>query len=450
MLGNFASSLYDSLSASSGSLRHGVATSLPLAFFVLKSLFTCSSVALVLYMGLVRKRRYQRINRLLEKYPDPTLPLRDLEVANEVWSIVSDYEFPFMVNFSIPMGVIKLSGIPSISKVTASTKQMSRHGIKRVEDTTLLMSEVLQSYTRRTARAMFIDEVDIATGKVTTKPRDPKSVEGSAVNFDDEELKERANDDMRAKAAIDRINFIHSHYKIPQEEYMYNLSLLTLEARRWIDRYEWRTLTELEKNAMLAVFTDLGRKIGIENIPETLDDFEEWMVNYELQNMKYAPINSTMADSVVGVPQSMVSSPEAKARIKKFIVAILEPRVRAAVGYDEPTKTQVFVSESILWVRGCIVKYLMMPRTIPNLVTAMRATKFEDVNPEDEKTENKEMAGGCPFTGGMRYVPRFHDLGPQYPRGYKIEELGPVRFFGKSPATCPFADLKDAPAVKEL
>ncbi|KAG0003076.1 hypothetical protein BGZ79_001730 [Entomortierella chlamydospora] len=410
MLGSLASSLFYE-STLPASLRHGVVAVVPFAVTALKTIVTCSSVVLLCYMVLVRKRRYQGINRMLKKYPDPTLPLRDLEVANEVWSFASDWEFPFMFNFTVQMIILKLSGIPSISKIVASTKQMTNHSVKRANDTTLLLAEALQSYSRRTARSLLVDKVDPVTGTITTTPRN-KLTGASADIVDDEELKERANDDARAKAAVDRINFFHSHYNISQGDFMYNLALAILDTIHLVGRFDWRPLTELEEN------------------------------NYELGNMKYAPTNTAMADGNIAASQSMVTTPEAKARVKKIFVGLMSPRSRAAVGYDEPTRTQVFVSRSILWVRGCIVKYLMLPRTAPHLLTAMRATKFEDVNIHNDKTENKEAAGGCPFSGGMRYVQRFNDLGPLYPRGYKIEELGPEKFFGKGPSVFPIIDLK--------
>ncbi|KAF9171439.1 hypothetical protein BGX21_000494 [Mortierella sp. AD011] len=429
MLGSLFNSLF-SESTLPAALRHGVVAVMPLALATFKTIITCSFVVLLCYMALVRKRRYQGINRMLKKYPDPTLPLRDLEVANEVWSFVSDCEFPFTFNFTVQMMLLKLSGIPSISKIVISTKQTTNHGVKRANDTTLLIAEALQSYSRRTARSLLVDKVDPVTGTITTTPR-KKPSGASADIVDDEELKERTNDDARAKAAVDRINFIHSHYNISQGDFVYNLALSVLDSIYWVGRFDWRPLTELEENALVAIWTDLGRKMGIENIPKTVQEFEDWAENYELGIMKYAPTNTAMADGNIAVSQSLVTTPEAKARVKKFFVAIMNPRSRAAVGYDEPTRTQVFVSRSILWVRGCIVKYLMMPRTAPHLLTAMRATKFEDVSIKNNNVENKETAGGCPFSGGMRYVPRFNDLGPLYPRGYKIEELGPEKFFGK-------------------
>ncbi|KAF9095510.1 hypothetical protein BGX27_001264, partial [Mortierella sp. AM989] len=265
-------------------------------------------------------------------------------------------------------------------------------------------------------------------------------------------LKERANDDARANAAVERIKFLHSHYNIAQEDFLYNLGLFVLVPMYLVKKFEWRPLTDLEKNAMLAVWTDLGRKMGIKNIPKTVRDFEDWLETSESRKMKYIPLNNKMADSTIAVFQSMVTTPEAKARVKKFLIGLMSQRNRAAVGYAEPPKIQIFLSESFFWVRGCIVKYLMMPRTAPRLVTAMRATKFEDVDVEKVQTDGKingnvELAGGCPFSGGMRYVPRFHDQGPIYPRGYKIEELGPTSFFGKGPNVCPVSGLDVAPVV---
>ncbi|KAF9438797.1 hypothetical protein BGZ76_004634 [Entomortierella beljakovae] len=457
MLGNLASSIYSennilpsihsSLASSSSYLSNGDFVTIPAALSIFKTLLACSSVALVSYMAIVRRRRYRGINRLLKKYPDPTLPLRDLKVAQEINSFVTTYEFPFMTAFSVQMGVLKTNGIQSISKIVVSTKQIANYGKKRIEDTNLLLAEALETHTRREARSLMVDEVNSVTGEITTKLRGASQ----ASVVDDEELKEQANDEVRSKIAIDRINFLHSHYKISQDDYLYNLAMFALESTKWIGEYDFRPLTELERNAMLAVWTDLGHKMGIENIPETVQEFEQWIEEYELRAMKYAPINETMIEQSIAISQSLFESPEAKARVKKFFNALLYPRLREAVGYEEPTKAQVFWSQSILWIRGCIVKYFMMPRTVPKLLTAMRSTKFEDTNVQDIKANSKreepvELTGGCPFSGGKRYVPRFHELGPIYPRGYKIEELGPAKFFGKGPHVCPVAGLSINPA----
>ena len=54
----------------------------------------------------------------------------------------------------------------------------------------------------------------------------------------------------RAIQAIARMNFLHSRYqeagKITNNDLLYVLSSFALEPVRWISRYEWRNLTDVE------------------------------------------------------------------------------------------------------------------------------------------------------------------------------------------------------------
>lgn len=54
----------------------------------------------------------------------------------------------------------------------------------------------------------------------------------------------------RACSAIARMNYLHGRYqkagKISNDDMLYTLSLFILEVPRWVDKFEWRTLTPLE------------------------------------------------------------------------------------------------------------------------------------------------------------------------------------------------------------
>jgi len=58
----------------------------------------------------------------------------------------------------------------------------------------------------------------------------------------------------RANAAIARMNYIHSMYQksglISNDDLLYTLSLFAVEPERWINRFEWRSLTEMELCAL--------------------------------------------------------------------------------------------------------------------------------------------------------------------------------------------------------
>ncbi|KAF9114786.1 hypothetical protein BGX27_009820 [Mortierella sp. AM989] len=164
---------------------------------------------------------------------------------------------------------------------------------------------------------------------------------------------------------------------------------------------------------------------------------------YELKHMKQAPPNMIMANGGIKITQALVTTPEAKSRIKNIIIR----------SYG--------TTEFVLWIRGCFIKYLMVSRTLPNLRSAMRATKFKEIKAQDDQmgringdkkarpNSADSSASGCPFTGGVRYVPRLFDIKQLYPRGYKSEELGLLAFFGKGLQACPVTNIKIAPRNNE-
>lgn len=180
--------------------------------------------ALLAYMALVRFLRYKRINALLRKYPDPTIPFRNLDAAREVSSVVSELDFPFMYILSLEYALFKTYSIPSISKLLVATKEFKNNGFKRTDDTFLIGLEFLEVHGRNSRRAMMEGKVDEW---------------------------ERMNDEQRADLAMERLNFIHGQYNIKQGDYLYTFSQIVLETPSFIGRFEWRPLQEIEKNVSL-------------------------------------------------------------------------------------------------------------------------------------------------------------------------------------------------------
>ncbi|KAK0710208.1 hypothetical protein B0T26DRAFT_755306 [Lasiosphaeria miniovina] len=71
----------------------------------------------------------------------------------------------------------------------------------------------------------------------------------------------------RAIEAIARTRFLHARYqregKISDSDMLYTLSLFVLEPMRWVDQYEWRCLTDLERCAMATSWKALGEDLDI-------------------------------------------------------------------------------------------------------------------------------------------------------------------------------------------
>jgi hypothetical protein len=107
---------------------------------------------------------------------------------------------------------------------------------------------------------------------------------------------------------------MHRHYrqlgKIADSDLLYTLSLFALEPARWISRYEWRTLSDLELCAVGTLWKALGDALEIpsdellsnfsaekRNGIEWLNALDEWSRNYEAAHMVPATSNKRLADS---------------------------------------------------------------------------------------------------------------------------------------------------------
>nr|KAF9901429.1 hypothetical protein EC991_006182 [Linnemannia zychae] len=354
---------------------------------------------LVAYMGLVRFLRYRRINALLRKYPDPTLPLRNLSVAREIMGTIGEFEFPYLNVVSLEFALFKTYAIPSISKILAATKQFTNNCLRRTDDTVLVLLEMNEGYSRNLRRTML----------------DGGKVDG----------KEMLNDEKRRVIAAERLNFIHGHYNIKQGDYLYTLALFIMEPGNFVDKFEWRPMTLLEKNALLAVWTFNGKNMGIKDIPETLDELRAWTEAYEVEHSVYDPANTIIAD--VTTDLLLNQAPTFMHPFgRKAVASLLTPRLRTAFGNPEPPRGLTTFMESALKARGLFIRYFMLPRRLPKVRTGLRANK-----------DNK-------------YVPAYHKYGVVYGDGYRVEDLGPDKFIGKCPVSFHPSGITPAPEPLSL
>ena len=122
----------------------------------------------------------------------------------------------------------------------------------------------------------------------------------------------------RALTAIARTQVLHSGYRahgsIREDDMLYTLSLFAKEPIRFIERYEWRGLTDLEKCAIGTYWMGLGEAMGIsyEKLPskerkgfqdglQWLQEVADWSKEYEEQNMRPEQSNKVVADQTMEV-----------------------------------------------------------------------------------------------------------------------------------------------------
>ena len=152
----------------------------------------------------------------------------------------------------------------------------------------------------------------------------------------------------RAVEAIARMNFLHCPYrksgKITNDDLLYTLGVFALEPSRWINRYEWRRLSDVEMCACGTYWKSVGdaMEISYAKLPSSaegwqdglqwLEEVEEWSGEYEEAHMVPADNNRQLAES-----QLDYLLPKWPARYRglcrKMIVVLLGDRLRRSMMY---------------------------------------------------------------------------------------------------------------------
>ncbi len=306
------------------------------------------------YLLLVRSFRFRRREANQELLQ--TENSDDPENARHVLLSISEYEFPMIYRMSLEFALFRTYAIPSISKLLQSTKQFQNVCGKRYDDTDLLLAE----------------------------------------------LRENPFSSTRSIEALQRINAIHDMYKaqISNEDMLYVLSVFVLEPKKWIDKYEWRTLTPHEYQAIFIAWKNIGERMGIRNIPTTLSEFEQWSQAYEELEMKYADSNVVIAQATIALFLSLVPSFFHHLG-HQIAYCLMDNRLRVAMGFPNETSPVLQqIIESVMTLRRFCLRYLSLPR----LLSARRSPRLVD-------------ASG-------RLCPRFHVYERTYANGYETAKLG--------------------------
>ncbi|KAG9123122.1 hypothetical protein FRC07_000202, partial [Ceratobasidium sp. 392] len=219
--------------------------------------------------------------------------------AQEILRISSASDMPYLVEKSLEFALFKTYGIESISKILLGTGQLAKEANagKRFVDTALLI-------------ATWINVPITGPGS------------GREKNVEWE--------DPRGAIAVARTNWLHSKYKISNDDYLYTLSLFILEPAIWTGLYGWRSLTPMERQAYFVFWAEIGRRMNIEHIPETLEDLQAWCEEYERANMRPSRINKQVAELTTNLLLYHVSD-SVKPFGRHAVAALCPQRLRESI-----------------------------------------------------------------------------------------------------------------------
>lgn len=155
----------------------------------------------------------------------------------------------------------------------------------------------------------------------------------------------RYGDSPEGHRICERLNRIHANFPIDNDLSLYTLSTLALLPRRFSESYGGRNaISQKENTAQFAFWRMLGEWMGIEELPETPDQFLEWMLSFEQK--QFAP--SAEADAILAVLREEWADYWFPRWLQKpaqgLFMALIDPTVRRRMNWPEPTRLQNFIA----------------------------------------------------------------------------------------------------------
>ena len=245
--------------------------------------------------------------------------------------LTSLHEFPSDTTRSLELALFRTFAVGKGTPLLAGTGEFTERTQKRYDDTVLLLAEIL----------------------------------------------EHGYDSARGHAALRRINKMHGRYEIPNDEFLYVLSTFVFEPIRWNARFGWRPLLEKEKQASYYMWREIGRRMGIRDIPDSYEALERYYYDYAREHYRFVPDNLRLAvatrDLLLGWYLPRLLWPLGR----PFVHAMLDDELLVAVGLPRPHPLVRRVAETAVRVRGRIAGRLPARRK-PRLITTRRHPTYPD------------------------------------------------------------------------
>jgi hypothetical protein len=235
---------------------------------------------------------------------------------DEITWLVSRHEFPWDYNQGTGVAFLRDYGIPSIAALLDHTGEFEHDGVKRYDDTLLVAEEA--------------------------------SVEGI--------------DTARGRAALRRLNRIHGHYEIPNDEFQYVLATTIVGPVEWIRQFGWRDLDPVETQAIANLTTRFGELMGITDLPTTYDGYHTLLREYEAERFSFTEANRRVTEATLRVGRATAPLP-LRPFARRVAIALMDEPLREALGMPEQPRWLVSAVHRGLRARARLLRLAPPRRT---------------------------------------------------------------------------------------
>lgn len=248
-------------------------------------------------------------------------PVRDHQ---EIHRITAMFDFPWDYVRALEFALFRTYCVPTISELLAKTGEFRDRPQKRYDDTAMLMSELI----------------------------------------------EYGYDSPRGKASLRRVNQMHHRYAIDNDDMLYVLTTFIYEPLDWLDAYAYRPLHPNERIAAFEFYREVGRRMGIADIPASFEELRAFKNDYERTHFVYSETNAEIGDYTVGLLAAWYPAVPRRA-VALAVQALSDPPMRRAFGFPRP----------VPGLRPCLRAALRLRSSIAGRMRQRSTSAFLTSNP---------------------------------------------------------------------
>jgi hypothetical protein len=256
---------------------------------------------------LNRRGRFDNLRRIEALDPEAD--------ADEILRLTSRHDFPWDYQQGTGIAFMRDYGIPSIAALLDRTGEFERHGVKRYDDTLLIGDEAT------------LDGID----------------------------------SRRSHAALRRLNRIHGHYDIPEDEFHYVLATTIVGPVEWIRQFGWRELHPHELVAVARITTRFGELMGLKGLPTTYDGYHRLLREYEAEHFAHTPASTRLAEATIRIGRATARYP-AGPLTRPIAIALMDEPLRQVLGMPRQPAWLVRALHGALRLRARYLRHLARPR----------------------------------------------------------------------------------------
>lgn len=250
--------------------------------------------------------------------------------------LLTAYEFPFDMARALELALFHTYASPRVSGLLARTGEFERHGQKRYDDTSRLISEFMES------------------------------------GYDSE----------KGQRAIAHMNLIHGQYRIDNADFLFVLATFVFYPIDWLRQFGWRPLTASEEVALFYFFREVGKRMNLTNIPDSLAALRAFTDAYETTHFRYTESNRRIADATVKIVQGWFPA-LLHPLVQPTFAALIDDKLRMAFGYQKPPARFSDLTISTLRLRRWPLRWITF-KPYPMLIEKTTFRYYPDGTPAIE------------------------------------------------------------------